>query len=270
MAGAMPDAGGDSRSRFTDRVDDYARYRPGYPAAVVDVLRASGAIGNDWVIADIGSGTGLSSALFLDAGCEVYGVEPNAAMRAAAERILGGRAGFHSRAGTAEATGLPDRSVDCVVAGQAFHWFDAVATRREFARILRPPGAVALMWNTRRTATTPFLASYETLLLEYGTDYREVDHRKVTDDRLRAFFSGTYRKHVFSNAQHLDFEGLRGRVLSSSYTPNAGDPRRAPMLAALERLFDAAQENGRVRIDYDTEVYVGRVALDHRAVDQRP
>ena len=266
----MPDAGRDPRSRFTDRVDDYARYRPAYPAAVLDVLRASGAIGGDAIIADVGSGTGLSSALFLDAGYEVYGIEPNAGMRAAAERILGSRARFHSRAGTAEATGLPDRSVDCVVAGQAFHWFDPVAARREFVRILRPSGAVALMWNTRRTTTTPFLSAYEALLLEYGTDYREVDHRKVTDDRLRAFFPGTYRKHVLPNGQHFDFEGLRGRLLSSSYTPGAGDPRRAPMLAALERLFDASQENGRVRIDYDTEVYVGRMALDERAVDQEP
>jgi SAM-dependent methyltransferase len=255
----MPDAARDPRSRFTDRVDHYARYRPGYPAAVLDVLRDSGAIDVETIVADVGSGTGLSSALLLDAGCEVYGVEPNAAMRAAAEGILGGRARFHSRAGTAEATGLPDRSVDCVIAGQAFHWFDPEAARREFARILRPPGVVALMWNTRRTATTPFLAAYEALLEEYGTDYREVDHRQVTDERLRAFFSGTYRKRVMPNAQLLDFEGLQGRLLSSSYTPGVDDPRRAPMLAALERLFDACQEDGRVRIDYDTEVYVGRV-----------
>jgi SAM-dependent methyltransferase len=250
----------DARSRFTDRVEDYARYRPRYPPTTLDVLRECGALDGDAVIADIGSGTGLSSALFLEAGYEVFAVEPNAAMRAAAEAVHAGNPRFHSRAGSAEATGLPDRSVDCVVAGQAFHWFEPDGARREFARILRPHGPVVLMWNTRRAGATAFLRAYEALLQQHGTDYREVDHRRVTDDRLRDFFArGAYVKRVLPNAQDLDLDGLRGRLLSSSYTPAAGDPRRAPMLAALERLFDAHQQGGHVRMDYDTEVYVGRV-----------
>ena len=249
----------DPLGRFTDRVADYARCRPRYPAAVLDVLRAWGALDDDTVIADIGSGTGLSTALFLDAGYDVYGIEPNAAMRAAARMLHGTNPRFHGRAGTAEATGLPDGSVGCVVAAQAFHWFDPEAARREFARILRPHGRVVLMWNTRRTGSTAFLTAYEALLQEFGTDYREVDHRRVTEDRLRVFFCDSYVKRVLPNAQELDFEGLQGRLLSSSYTPAAGDPRRQPMLAALARLFDAHHHDGRVRLEYDTEVYAGRV-----------
>jgi hypothetical protein len=116
------------------------------------------------------------------------------------------------------------------------------------------------MWNTRRTLSTAFLAEYEALLQEYGTDYREVDHRRVTEDRLRAFFSAGYVKRVLPNAQDLDLEGLRGRLLSSSYTPTAGDPGRGPMLAALTRLFEVHHQDGRVRLEYDTEVYAGAVA----------
>jgi SAM-dependent methyltransferase len=238
----------------------YARYRPGYPRTLVDRLRDAVGLAPDWVVADVGSGTGLSSLPFLDHGNRVVGIEPNAAMRDAAELRLAGRPGFRSLGGSAEATGLEASSVDLVMAGQAFHWFDRSAAQAEFARILRPPGWVALAWNTRRLAGDPFSEGYERLLERFGTDYASVRHDRLDAAAIRGFFRGG-KVHQFSlpNHQTFDLEGLRGRLLSSSYTPDEGDPMRAAMLDALGALFTATHDGGVVSMRYDTEVWVGRV-----------
>lgn len=246
-------------TRFSSRVADYIATRPGYPPAVLDILRTEVRLTTTTVIADIGSGTGLSAEMFLKNGNPVVGVEPNIEMRSAAERLLIAYPQFQSIAGTAEATTLPDASVDLIVAGQAFHWFDPTRARTEFQRILRPGGHVALMWNTRRIESSSFLRGYEQLLQKFGTDYKEVVHTNVDQAKLAAFFGGAYRPFRFDNGQLFDLEGLRGRTRSSSFTPVAGDPRFEPMMRELDRLFDAFNENGRVRFEYDTEMYVGRV-----------
>jgi SAM-dependent methyltransferase len=246
-----------STERFSDRVENYVRYRPGYPEGIIQTLVSQTGLSPGAVVADIGSGTGISAELFLRHGCTVHGVEPNEAMRAAAERPLSGYPHFHSIDGTAEATTLRSGSIDHVVAAQAFHWFDAPAARREFTRILKPGGWVVLFWNTRLTDASLFLRAYEDLLLEYATDYSQIDHRNVDAERLQAFFGGGYEERSFENHQQFDLEGLCGRLLSSSYAPNVGHPRHAPMLEALQRIFHAHQQDGRVRFEYRTEMHFG-------------
>ena len=249
----------DATTRFSDRVRNYVLYRPGYPAAVLDVLRAETGLAPAHVVADVGSGTGISARLFLEAGNAVHAVEPNGEMRAAAEEMLGANPGFRSVAGSAEATTLPGASVDYVVAAQAFHWFDGPAVRREWLRILRPGGWMVLLWNARKTDTTPFLREYEALLHAHGTDYASVNHENVTDEALRTALGEGYGARTVPNEQVFDFEGLKGRLLSSSYAPNLGHPGHAPMMAALDRVFREHQQDGRVRFEYDTEIYFGRV-----------
>jgi SAM-dependent methyltransferase len=249
----------DPTTRFSDRVDDYVRYRPSYPAAVIQTLCEDAGLVSGTPVADVGSGTGIFAALLLEAGAEVHAVEPNRAMREAAECELGSSARFHSVDGSAEATSLPDGSVELVTAAQAFHWFDIERTRAEFARILRRGGQVALVWNSRRDASTPFLAAYDALLRRYGTDYDQVNHRRVDARGLLDFFDGTYEVRSFPYAQELDWPALRGRLRSSSYTPPPGHPDHIPMLDALERIFAEHAESGHVAIEYDTELYLGSV-----------
>jgi SAM-dependent methyltransferase len=251
-----------SVDRFTDRVEAYVRYRPGYPDEVVGTLAAHAGLRPASVVADVGAGTGISTALFLRHGCRVYAVEPNDAMRALACAQLGGEPRFHSIRGTAEETTLPERSVDVVVAGQAFHWFDQVRARREFGRILTPQGWVALMWNDRRADADGFARAYESLLRAYGVDYEQVHHRNVTAERLRIFFGGEFDTWSFPNEQRFDFDGVRGRLLSSSYAPAAGQPNHRAMLDELRRIFDRHQELGCVRFVYETRLHIGRL---HRA-----
>ncbi|HEX6040263.1 class I SAM-dependent methyltransferase [Longimicrobium sp.] len=252
----MPSA--DATTRFSDRVRNYVLYRPGYPSAVLDVLRQETGLAPSHAIADVGSGTGISARLFLDAGNTVHAVEPNADMRAAAEAALGGDPRFHSVAGAAEATTLPDASVDYVVAAQAYHWFDPPAVRREWLRILRPGGWMVLLWNARRTDTTPFLRGYEALLHAHGTDYASVNHENVTPERIAQALGADFGRRDVPSEQVFDYEGLKGRLLSSSYAPNEGHPGHKPMLEALERLFREHAENGNVRFEYDTQIYWGR------------
>jgi SAM-dependent methyltransferase len=247
--------------RFSDRVEDYIAYRPGYPPEVLATLAAEYGLTPDSVVADIGSGTGILARLFLENGNRVYGVEPNAAMRAAGERLLSGYPRFASVAGTAEATMLPDACADFVTAGQAFHWFDPQPTRAEFARILRSGGWVALVWNIRRTAGAPLLEAYERLLRSYGTDYHLLRDTEFDPTFIPRFFApGPCRRHDFANRQEFDLPGLIGRTRSSSYTPPLGHPNHAPMLAELEQLFATYQVGGRVAFEYDVRLYVGKFA----------
>jgi SAM-dependent methyltransferase len=256
----MTNSDADSKRRFSNRVGHYIRNRPGYPPDVVKTLVAETGLSPASAVADVGSGPGMSSVSFLELGATVYGVEPNEAMRRAAEERFRENKTFRSVAGTAEATTLPDASVDFVVAGQAFHWFDAAAARREFVRILRPGGWLVLLWNNWNPAATQFLGAYEDLLLRYGTDYKQVDHRNVGAETIRSMFEpATYRHLRFGHAQFFDYAGLEGRLLSSSYIPLEGHPNHAPMMAELRRIFDAHQSSGRVRFDYETLMHFGRV-----------
>ncbi len=248
----------DSTKRFSNRVDNYVRYRPGYPAQIIDLLRDECGLTKDSIIADIGSGTGKLSELFLKADCRVFGVEPNKEMREAGERM--DFPNFTSIDGTAEATTLPAQSVHFVTAGQAFHWFDQERCRAEFLRILKPGGWTVIIWNDRTDATT-FLADYEKLLLQFGKDYTAVNHRNVDDaEKIRGFFRSPPRFKSFYNVQQFDYEGLKGRLLSSSYAPVAGEPKHDEMLTALKNLFDTHQKNGHVAFEYDTHVYYGNLS----------
>jgi SAM-dependent methyltransferase len=251
----------DPRERFSSRVENYIKYRPGYPIGIIETLRYECGLTPDAFIADVGSGTGLLARIFLDFGCHVFGIEPNPEMRAAGERLLGHYRLFTSLDGSAEATGLPTASVNYVTAGQAFHWFDSSRTRDEFRRILKPGGWVALVWNERRLESTPFLRAYESLLQTYGTDYNQINHRNVEEspETIPAFFGGKYKVARFDNVQMFQFEGVRGRLESSSYVPEPAHPNYVPMLAELRRIFDQYQQDGMVAFEYDTRMFYGRL-----------
>lgn len=270
----------DPKARFDDRVEAYVRHRPGYPDEVVRYLEQLVLAAPGMTVADVGCGTGISSALFVRHGYDVVGVEPNEAMRRAAEGrppespaappradegdpVVPGprRPGtFRTVAGSAEATTLPADSVDLAVAGQAFHWFDRAAAKAECRRILRPGGGAALFWNTRLLAGSRFAEAYEALLVEFGTDYAAVRHDGVGPAAIAEFFApAAVASARFPNAQRFDYAGLEGRLLSSSYVPGPGHPRHRPMLAALRRVFDECQVDGAVVMAYETEVYAGRL-----------
>ncbi len=250
----------DPTQRFSSRVENYIKYRPGYPGEVITLLEQECGLTSAATVADIGSGTGILTEPFLKHGNPVFAVEPNPEMRAAAERLLAGHPNFRSVNGTAEATRLADLCADLITAGQAFHWFDPDRTRREFVRVLKPGGWVALIWNERRTLSTPFLKDYENLLLAYATDYAAVNHANVDAAAIQAFFApGTATLRSFPNRQVFDFQGLLGRLMSASYAPEPGHPRHEPMLAELASIFQAHEQNGAVTFDYDTLVYYGRL-----------
>jgi SAM-dependent methyltransferase len=241
--------------RFSNRVENYIKYRPGYPPEVLQLFRNKMFLQTDSVIADIGSGTGISAKIFLENGNEVFGVEPNEAMRKASEVFLQDFSNFHAVDGTAENTTLGNKSVDFIIAAQAFHWFDAEKTRTEFRRILRPNGFVALIWNERQTDSNEFLRDYEKFLLEFGTDYKEVRHEQVTNEKISKFFQAEFKEETFKNSQTFDFEGLKGRLLSSSYIPSEDHPRFSEMIKELSRLFTHHQKNDTIDILYDTKVF---------------
>ena len=250
----------DPTGRFSNRVEDYIRYRPGYPRALVGLLEDECGLTRESVIADVGSGTGILSELFLRGGRRVYGVEPNREMREAGERLLSAYENFLSVDGRAEATTLDDSSVDFVTAGQAFHWFDPAGARREFKRILKPGGWAVLVWNDRRTEGTPLLAEYERLLLEYGTDYKEVSSKWAEGESINALFGPVeVRTKSFDNEQVLDFEGLKGRLASASYAPTPGHPNHEPLMRELAALFERHQRDGRVVVEYETKVFYGQL-----------
>jgi len=248
----------DPLKRFSTRVENYAKYRPGYPVEIIDLLSSQCDLSSGSTIADVGSGTGILSEMFLKKGCRVFGIEPNEAMRVATERLLQPYSNFVSINGTAEATTLPDKSVDLVTAAQAFHWFKRDEARVEFNRILKPGGWIALIWNERQLNTTAFLAAYEDLLLRFGTDYKQVRHENVLAEIDDFFGARGYQSASFENAQHFDLSSMRGRVQSASYTPEPGTTEFESMMSELSKMFDAHQIDNRVSFFYTTKIYYGR------------
>jgi len=249
----------DNTHRFGNRVENYVKYRPGYPAAVLDFLFETTGFTSSWKVADIGSGTGISTSLFLNNGNTVYAVEPNDAMREKAEELLGNDPGFISINGTAEHTGLAASSADLVIAGQAFHWFEPVAARKEFERIVRPGGAIALMWNERQV-DSEFEKAYEGLLQEFGTDYAQVNHSNVTLKEIESFFQPMpFQLKVTGNRQTFDWERLKGRLLSSSYIPIEENDIYKKMIERLRLIFVTWQRDGVVHFDYQTKLYLSIV-----------
>jgi SAM-dependent methyltransferase len=251
-------------ARFSDRVENYVRYRPGYPREVLDLLRAECGLRPSHVIADIASGTGAFTRLLLENGNSVFAVEPNGAMREMGVRQLEslqshGSNRLVSVAGTAEETTLRSASVDFVTAAQAAHWFDLPRTRAEFVRILRPGGWCVLIWNERETTTTPFLRDYEQLLLTYGTDYKEVRHERTTAMIHEFLAPALSEERVFSLRQRFDYEGLAGRLWSSSYAPLEGHHSYEPMMRELQRIFRAHAEDDVVTFEYKTRVFYGHL-----------
>jgi SAM-dependent methyltransferase len=249
----------DSTQRFTGRVEDYARYRPSYPPELLDLLRRECGLSEDTVVADVGSGTGILARLFLENGNRVIAVEPNEEMRRAGESLLSDHDYFESVTGRAEATTLPQGSVDLITSGQAFHWFDPVPARQEFARVLRPGGRVVLVWNDRRKHGAPFQEAYEELLETYATDYAEVEHgRRGSLENVRSFFApNPVHTGTFSNRQYLNYDGLLGRLRSSSYVPAEGQSGNREMLGELQRIFREHENGGQVVMEYVTRAYYG-------------
>ena len=251
--------GKDSTQRFASRVDNYVRYRPGYPSEVLELLKAECGLKPSSVIADIASGTGILTRMLLENGNRVFGVEPNPEMRRAGEQFLTRYQGFTSVVGSAEATTLDAHSMDIITAAQAAHWFDREKARREFVRILVPGGWAVLLWNERDTNSTLFLREYEQLLLTYGTDYQEVRHERTTDAIDTFFAPSPFQSKVFQHSQEFNAEALEGRLLSSSYIPEAEDANYESMLRELRRLFDRHQRSGLVSFQYCTRLYYGRL-----------
>lgn len=249
----------DTIERFSNRVENYVKYRPSYPPEVLDLFRDEMNLQTDSAIADIGSGTGISSKIFLENGNSVYGVEPNESMRAAAEEFLKDFPRFTSIDGTSEQTNLLDNSVDFIIAAQAFHWFDKEKTRPEFKRILRENGFVALIWNERQLDTNDFLIDYENLLKKFGSDYEKVRHDNLDEKMFRDFFQTEFQSRTFLNVQTLDFQGLKGRILSSSYMPSETDALFSPMINELKLLFENHAEKGKIQVLYNTNIFFTRI-----------
>ena len=248
----------DTTKRFSDRVENYIKYRPTYPKELIDYLFEVVEFKEDSTVADIGSGTGIFTKLLIDKVETIYAVEPNNEMRTAAIRLLGKFSNCFSIHGTAEETTLENNSIDFITSAQAFHWFNIPKAKLEFNRILKPGGKLILIWNSRIN-NTEFLKVYEEALKTYATDYNEVNHQNLNDNDFQKCFSSNYTKAVFDNYQEFNFEGVMGRLLSSSYAPEEGTENFLELEKVLFKAFENFSIENTVRFNYKTEVYWGNV-----------
>ena len=249
----------DSVSRFNNRVENYIKFRPGYPLEIMDFLKKEIVLNPSDLVADIGSGTGILSELFLKNGNEVFGVEPNEEMRQAAEKLLKEYDNFHSINSKAENTNLDYNSIDLITAGQSFHWFNNERTRKEFKRILKPDRFVVLIWNNRSENSSEFMKDYDQLLNNLESDYKEVKHENLNDNDFQKFFgTKSYSIKSYDNFQSFDYESLVGRLLSASYTPTKGKAY-TKMINEVKEMFTKHNENGKIKIEYKTKIYYCKI-----------
>jgi ubiquinone/menaquinone biosynthesis C-methylase UbiE len=247
------------KQRFSDRVENYIKYRPGYPDEIIPTLQLEIGLMADDTIADIGSGTGISAKLFLENGNTVFAVEPNEPMRKAAEGLLSEYEYFHSVHGSSEETNLTTNSIDLIVCAQAFHWFNQEKTKIEFQRIANKGAHLALIWNDRKE-TEPFQIDYEKLIQEFAIDYNEISHRNITQEMIAAFYApNTFKKFVLNYEQQFNLEGLIGRIISSSYMPNLDHPNFPQLKNAIVSLFDKYKQNEIVTFAYNTIIFLGKI-----------
>jgi hypothetical protein len=252
----------DATERFGNRVTHYMQHRPSYPEPVLDHLEERDIIGIGVDVAELGSGTGIFAQQVMGRGSPVWAIEPNSSMRGVAEAKIGRRNQFHSVVGTAEQTSLPDATVDNIVAAQAFHWFDAEATRKESLRITRDDPRAGLVWNTRRSEGSAFLEALQAFIEEWSIDYDEVTRsRGEAEAAYDTYFGdGGWERWSTDHRQTLDWQGFRGRVMSMSYIPLPGEHEGAEGLEeALKELFDEHAEDDHVVIEYDTVAVTGEL-----------
>jgi len=245
---------------FSNRVENYSKYRPSYPISILEFCKEELKIKSSDIIADIGSGTGLFSELFLKNGNIVFCIEPNKKMRNVAERTFEDYPNFESINAKAEETSLPDKTIDVITVAQAFHWFDIQKTRKEFLRILKPNAYVILIWNERKI-NTEFSLAYEKFILEFAINYEKISYRNVINKSILSSFWGDNicSMVTFDNYQIFNFESLKGRVLSSSYIPTETHPQYNKMIESLKKIFLEFQIDKQVKFEYTTKVYFGKI-----------
>jgi ubiquinone/menaquinone biosynthesis C-methylase UbiE len=252
--------GKDPTKRFSDRVENYVKFRPSYPIELINHLKKNKIITTGQNIADIGSGTGIFSKLLLETDNKVYAVEPNKEMRLAAEKSLKNKLNFISVDGTAENTTLEENSIDIITAAQCFHWFALQKTKKEFFRILKRNGYIVIIWNVRNSEGSPFLIEYENLLNSHCPDYSQVNSGNIGFEKIMNFINPkNTQKFSCKNVQFFDFEGLKGRLKSSSYTPTEEQPEYSMLIEDLAKLFKKFHKNGYVQFLYDCEMYFGQI-----------
>ena len=249
----------DTYSHYSRTVEYYSRYRPRYPQTLIEWLKNECTLLPAHIIADIGSGTGQMTELFLKYGNVVYAIEPNADMRRVAEKELRTYSNLKSLDATAEATTLPDNSVNLITVGNAFHWFNHSQTRKEFFRILKPHGWVILAWNLERSNGSPFAVAFEGFWQKYIDPDAHFNKRK-RPDYITQFLGANHVKEIsFDNYQVCDYEALKGVILSFLKAPQPEDQRYPVMLDELKALFSQHQENSVVTLEYDTAVFYGQL-----------
>jgi len=248
----------DFTHRFTGRASVYAMHRPGYPRQILEILGTETGFDKNKTVADIASGTGLLSRLFLQNGNRVFCVEPNDEMRSFAEQDLSRFPDFVSINGRAEDTTLEAASVDLVTVGQALHWFDHQLAKKEFERILRNDRDACVVYNDR-SEKDPFMKEYDSLVRRHARDRAKVP--EVDKSFLSNWFrNGMFKEFNLSNEQFLDLEGLAGRITSASYMPNSSEKEKFTALNNdISQLFLSHAQKGKVRLLYDTRVFLGKI-----------
>jgi len=247
----------DPTKRFSNRVESYIRYRPDYPPTVIELLQQDYGLSAEDELADMGAGVGHTAKLFAPHVGYIYAIEPNEEMNLALQQQMKHVPNFSARLRPAENTDLEARSVDFIICGQSYHWFNQKMARTEFERILNDEGYVVLMWNSR-DRTSDFGRAYEQFLLDHGVDYTEVNHAKVGEEQFD-YLMRSWKRYEFENHQVLDAEGLIGRFTSSSYAPAPGSEPHQQATQVLSQIFEEFAEAGQLRMDYVTEVIVGKI-----------
>jgi SAM-dependent methyltransferase len=231
-------------SSFGAVADEYERSRPGYPDEAVRWLAGD----TPCDVVDVGAGTGKLTRSLVSLGHRVTAVEPLPEMLAQLQAAVPGAIG---RAGSAESIPLADASADVVTAAQAFHWFDKPVALREIARVLRPGGRLALVWNARDDSEEWVAEFTDTIVGRSALGGVSAATESIDESGLY----GPVERASFAHEQLLERDGLIELVRSRSQCAVLDQADQQPVLDHAGELFDRHATDGVLVMPYVTECF---------------
>ena len=248
----------DNINKFNKMQNDYSKYRPNYSNEAIEYILNLQNVDNEFKVADIGAGTGKLSLPFVKRGLKLYGIEPNKDMYEKLLENMKEYSDFFGILGYSEKTYLDNKSIDLIVVGQAFHWFNIDEFKIECKRVLKDDSYIAILYNNGDYSKEVINKIHE-LSRRYCPEYKGSSGGLYNNEDIFNNFFKEYNKIIFKNDYKLTLDQFIGLNFSASYAPKENEENHDIYLSKLEEVFNTYQEDGYLTMPNNTILRIGKI-----------